>query len=224
LFDYEPFYVGKGKYTESTIHLREAKTYFTKGNQSKLNKIRKIQRYTNSDPIILKVRENLSEQESFLLEKFLIKCIGRKDLNLGPLTNLTDGGDGVSGFRHTEEMKLENSKRGKERFKDLKEVEKARNIMIEYCKEHPEYVKENKEKEIEYWGNIDNKKKHSERIKKSHQDNPQLAKDHSKKIAELYKDNPGVRQKISKKVKLLWQDQKYRSKQIASKRKSEGII
>ncbi len=42
-------------------------------------------------------RENLTEKEAFDLEIELISKIGRSDLKLGPLTNLTDGGEGQSG-------------------------------------------------------------------------------------------------------------------------------
>jgi hypothetical protein len=39
------------------------------------------------------------------MEKLLIKTIGRKDLGLGPLVNLTDGGDGTMGYKHSNETK-----------------------------------------------------------------------------------------------------------------------
>lgn len=39
--------------------------------------------------------ENLSKRDAARLEQTLIWYYGRKDLNTGPLTNLTDGGDGV---------------------------------------------------------------------------------------------------------------------------------
>jgi hypothetical protein len=44
----------------------------------------------------------------------MIKTIGRKDLELGPLCNLTDGGEGSSGYKHTseslEKMKINSSR------------------------------------------------------------------------------------------------------------------
>ena len=46
-------------------------------------------------PIALKVFENISEEEAFKKESFLIKNIGRADLGLGSLCNLTDGGEGT---------------------------------------------------------------------------------------------------------------------------------
>lgn len=53
------------------------------------------------------VKQELYENEAFDLETALIKKIGRKDLGLGPLVNLTDGGEGSTGmtFHHTDEAK-----------------------------------------------------------------------------------------------------------------------
>ncbi len=42
----------------------------------------------------VKIRENVSELEALATEVALIKAIGRIDLRTGPLTNMTDGGDG----------------------------------------------------------------------------------------------------------------------------------
>jgi hypothetical protein len=108
-FEYEPFYVGKGKGIQSSAHLREAKTNFEKYNQHKLNKIRKILK-ENLEPIILKVEEDLKEQEAFDLEIWLIWMIGRNDLKLGSLTNMTDGGEGTSGYKYNEEQKRKRSR------------------------------------------------------------------------------------------------------------------
>jgi len=47
----------------------------------------------------------LSLKEACELETKYIKQIGRADLGLGPLVNLTDGGEGSYGFLHTEETK-----------------------------------------------------------------------------------------------------------------------
>lgn len=58
---------------------------------------------------------DLSEEDAFDLEKFLIQEIGRKNINKGPLVNLTDGGDGVSGYRFTEVQiqKMSEAQKGK---------------------------------------------------------------------------------------------------------------
>ena len=45
----------------------------------------------------VKLRENLTEKEAFALERTLIRAIGREKFG-GPLVNLTEGGEGASGF------------------------------------------------------------------------------------------------------------------------------
>lgn len=91
-FDYEPFYVGKGKDDRALHHIREAKqvNLSTKSNRHKINRIRKI----NFSPLILIVFSTIDEQEAYETEASIIKIIGRVDLTTGPLTNLTSGGIG----------------------------------------------------------------------------------------------------------------------------------
>ena len=108
IFDHEPFYVGKGHSSQSIRHLQEIKNNYSTKWTGNLFKQRKIQNILNKgiEPIILKIEENLFEVDAFNLEIWLIWAIGRYDLNLGSLTNLTDGGDGTSGWVHTDEWKL----------------------------------------------------------------------------------------------------------------------
>lgn len=104
----EPFYVGKGYGERMFGHLYEAKTIgrFKKGvraNWHKVHKIRKIQREQGTDPDIQIYENGLTEKKAFSIERKLIKKIGRSDLGLGPLLNLTDGGEGRSGFIFSDE-------------------------------------------------------------------------------------------------------------------------
>lgn len=98
LFGYEPFYIGKGVGNRLYKHI--SKYYLKK--ESHLYKTRRIKKlirlgYDLKNNFITKIKENLSDQESFILEKYLIRTIGRKNLNKGPLLNSTDGGEGTSG-------------------------------------------------------------------------------------------------------------------------------
>jgi len=98
-FDYEPIYIGKGKGIRPQRHFTLYKNYNTRF-YSKLSSI------INSDmqPMYLTIRDNLLEKEAFEYEKFFIKLIGRME-NGGVLTNLTDGGEGQSGFKFSDESK-----------------------------------------------------------------------------------------------------------------------
>jgi len=109
----EPFYVGKGYGFRKLRHLSDY-VMKTDKNKMKVNKINKILSL-NLEPIIVEFKNNLTESEAFELEKHLIATIGRKDLKKGPLCNLTDGGEGDSGYVMSEEQKekLRQSKLGK---------------------------------------------------------------------------------------------------------------
>jgi hypothetical protein len=93
-FPLEPFYVGVGTKGRILDHFYSAKNL--KSKDKNLFKIRKIQKIIKQagQPVVLILKNNLSRKEANNLEKTLIKLIGRSDLGLGPLTNLTDGGDG----------------------------------------------------------------------------------------------------------------------------------
>lgn len=52
--------------------------------------------------------EDLTWEQAVEKEKEFIALYGRKDLGLGTLVNLTDGGEGTIGYKHTEEAKQKN--------------------------------------------------------------------------------------------------------------------
>lgn len=52
---------------------------------------------------ILILKKNLTEEEAFKHEIYMIAVFGRKDLGTGILRNLTNGGEGTSGRKHTQE-------------------------------------------------------------------------------------------------------------------------
>lgn len=89
--DGRPCYVGKGKGDRWLHHERRAKAHYNKH----LSHI--IAAAVAPLPKI-KVREDLTEAEASAIEIAFIAAIGRADLGLGPLVNLTDGGDGKTGW------------------------------------------------------------------------------------------------------------------------------
>lgn len=93
-FDFEPFYVGKGKDSRYKRHLCAYGN-----NPIKKNKINKILS-TGLSPVIVKVCENLNNKDALDLEIMLINRIGRITRNSGPLTNFTKGGETYLGYKH----------------------------------------------------------------------------------------------------------------------------
>jgi hypothetical protein len=91
-----PFYVGKGSGDRYKIHGHLLQNRFLK------NKIAKV---GVGDVQINLLCANLTEEQSFYLEEYYIAGIGRRDKGLGPLCNLTNGGDGSSGLKTSEETK-----------------------------------------------------------------------------------------------------------------------
>lgn len=87
-----PFYVGKGQEDRYKAHMR-----FEGPNKHLHNKIKKILREDHQEPLI-EIYNMVSEQDALDYEVFLIQFYGRKDLKLGPLLNLTDGGEGLTGW------------------------------------------------------------------------------------------------------------------------------
>ena len=89
-----PFYVGKGIGDRVFCHERDAIN--TTLRSHKLNTIRVL--HAASAPIQYSVEIMASEEEALERERFLILRHGRHDLGTGPLTNMTDGGEGPANF------------------------------------------------------------------------------------------------------------------------------
>ena len=85
--DRTPYYVGKGK--ERRIYLK---------GKGEVNPPKDKSR-------IIFLKQNLTEEEAFKHEIYMISIFGRKDLGTGILYNMTNGGDGCSGYIVSEEEK-----------------------------------------------------------------------------------------------------------------------
>ena len=99
-----PFYVGKGK--EYRYHLS---CHLDESNPNNFlkNKICKV----GADNIDIKFpHKDLTEEQAFYLEEYYIAGYGRRDLGLGPLCNLTNGGEGESGRVVSKETRQKISK------------------------------------------------------------------------------------------------------------------
>lgn len=90
--DKTPYYIGKGK--GNRIFAKHQK-----GISVPKDKIR-----------IIFLKQNLTEEEAFKHEIYMIAVFGRKDLGTGILHNKTNGGDGISGYALSVEHKNSISK------------------------------------------------------------------------------------------------------------------
>jgi hypothetical protein len=99
-------------------YLREDKTpyYIGKGNGDRVyRKRRKGVKPPKDKSRILFLKQNLTEEEAFKHEKYMIVVFGRKDLGTGILHNRTDGGEGMCGYKHSEETRKKIGEIGKGR-------------------------------------------------------------------------------------------------------------
>ena len=101
--DGTPYYIGKGQNNRA----------WTK-NSKEVGK--------PSDDRIVILEQNLTELGAFAIERRMIRWYGRVNDNTGSLRNLTDGGDGISGWRHSEETieKCRSGNIGKKRSEETK--------------------------------------------------------------------------------------------------------
>jgi hypothetical protein len=110
--DKTPYYIGKGK-CKTQRHLHPG-------------------HYVPIPPEerILILKNNISEDEAIKHEIYLISIFGRKDNNTGILRNLTDGGDGKSGWKASKETcdKISKSLMGRKRTPE--QIEKHRMSML----------------------------------------------------------------------------------------------
>jgi hypothetical protein len=172
----EPFYIGIG-----------AKKRFkdpqgrNKGVRLRFNKIEKEM---GRNPIVFILRcDNRT-----LLERILIRTIGRKDEDKGPLLNRTNGGSGVHGHIYTREQRerMSKSKKGKKRWPHSKKTKRRMSensahywLGKKQPKEHrkknsdgqrkvwqdPEYRKRQSNSQKKYWSNPKHRKRQSRSLK-----------------------------------------------------------
>lgn len=112
--DRTPYYIGKG----------EGNRAYSKYHNVPLPKDRNR---------IIFLKKNLTEEEAFRHETYLIAVLGRKDLGTGILRNLTDGGEGVSGYKHNQERleKMSKAHIGNQNRKGHKHTEETKRKLSE---------------------------------------------------------------------------------------------
>jgi hypothetical protein len=103
--DRTPYYIGKGK--GRRVYLKHQKGISVPKDKSR----------------IIFLKQNLTEEEAFKHEIYMIAVLGRKDLGTGILRNKTDGGEGPSGAVRSEEQRknVSEGKKGKSQTKEHSE-------------------------------------------------------------------------------------------------------
>lgn len=110
-----PFYVGKGIRNRANKLITNRNKY----HQHVVNK-------HGEENILIGKIECSSEVIAFELEKGMIKCFKRSGIKL---TNMTDGGDGISGLKHSKESKIKMSNSQKNRIHTPEEIAKMQKTM-----------------------------------------------------------------------------------------------
>tara|TARA_B100000287_G_scaffold389910_1_gene400352 strand:- start:75 stop:1013 length:939 start_codon:yes stop_codon:yes gene_type:complete len=95
--DRTPYYVGKGRGKRAYDSSHNVKVPDDKGR-------------------IIFLKQNLTEEEAFNHEKYMIAVLGRKDLGTGILRNMTDGGEGPS--NPSPEARRKNSERNRKAYEE----------------------------------------------------------------------------------------------------------
>jgi len=107
-------------------YLREDRTpyYIGKGQGRRISNRRKGEIKPPKDKTrVIFLKQNITEEEAFKHEIYMIAVFGRIDLGTGILRNRTNGGEGMSGFTHSEETrsKISEKNKGKKRTEEQKQ-------------------------------------------------------------------------------------------------------
>ena len=116
-------------------YLREDRTpyYIGKGKDRRAfdRKKRDIKPPKDKSRIIF-LKKNMLEEEALKHEIYMIAVFGRKDLGTGILHNMTDGGEGTSGYKHTPEeiLRRKNTKLKPKSLEECKKISERMKNMV----------------------------------------------------------------------------------------------
>lgn len=193
--DNTPYYIGKGK-----------------GNRI-YNKNHCVNLPTNKSKIII-LENDLTEIGAFALERRMIFWYGRIDLNNGILRNKTDGGDGASGYVHTNESKelIGKKTKGNKSRTGLKHSSETKKIISLANSGKNSYMFGEKPWNYGQKTKQETRKKQSEK-RKSLINVKELSGNAGKISQEKYKNDPIRQQAHKERMKLWWKERKEQVKQ-----------
>lgn len=182
-----PFYVGKGSDIRILVHEKQAKAYsgpaYPPPLGVNLHKIHTIQEiWHHGGKPLYDIEFYDTNEEAVRREKGLIAKIGRIDQG-GPLTNLTEGGDGL--VDPSPEVRRRIGRATKERLSD------------------PENLRRHSQERRTYFKDPKNRLKHREAIRKAYEENPEL-RQHNRETQKEAQVKPDVAEKKSRAMKEYW--------------------
>jgi hypothetical protein len=128
-------------------YLREDRTpyYIGKGKGNRVYETHRRVKPPKDKSRIIFLKQNLTEEEAFKHEIYMITMFGRKDLGTGILRNLTDGGEGVSNLG-TPEQRSDRARKGQSSRTPEQRSEVARKLAEGRARMTPEQRSERSKK------------------------------------------------------------------------------
>jgi len=205
-------------------YLREDKTpyYIGKGTGDRIYSTNRRNNPPKDKSRIIFLKQNLTEEEAFRHEIYMIAVFGRKDLETGILRNKTYGGDGISGYVFSEETKkkLSEAHKGKthseESKRKMSEVNKGKTLSEEHkiklseAKKGKTFSEESKRKMSEAHKGKTFSEESKRKMSEAHKGKT-FSEEHKRKISETNKGrtlSEETRRKISeaRKGRKWWND------------------
>jgi len=141
---------------------------------------------------IIFLKQNLTEEEAFKHEIYMIYILGRKDLGTGILINRTNGGDGSSGFTHSEKSKRKMSEDRKGKFSGKNNPMYGVSLKGEnhhfYGKSHSEETKRKMSEKRKGKKPYDMTEETKRKMREAKKNKP-LSQEHKKNMCEARKGN-----------------------------------
>ena len=194
--DGTPYYIGKGR--GNRVHSKDHNVHRPKDKSR-----------------IIMIEENMLETDALDLEIKLIAKYGRKDIGTGILRNMTNGGEGSSGYVPTPETRAKNSAARKKYYEDPENRAKQ-SAAIKKHYENPENRAKQSAAMKKRYEDPEAREKMSVSMKKRYED-PEARKKTSAAI-KISMNTPESRERKSSASKLAWIKRKEKKLQIQENR------